>query len=160
MGTGQVISLYTDADLTKALGENETKEEKQEDIKSKIKAFEVKKDAQVHPSPESVKPTKKRPGSEAFKVFENKGIIMGMYRKAAPPKGRNRSSRAFRLQQVEQSQSNLLFDMGMSPSSQTGKENNTNPPSSDRLGHPEMTEKKSRIKCEKRQGQIKSFVFK
>ena len=56
---------------------DDKEEEEAVSFRNRIKAFE--KTHTPEPSPVSKGPTpKKRPQSEAFKAFENKGIIIGM----------------------------------------------------------------------------------
>ncbi|XP_021353848.1 phosphatase and actin regulator 2-like isoform X2 [Mizuhopecten yessoensis] len=61
--------------------DREPSEEKDVSVKNRIKAFEEKP---TSPSDVRGQVTKKRPESDAFKVFENKGILIGMGRTPKP----------------------------------------------------------------------------
>ena len=81
-------------------------------IRSKIKAFEGVIPTQ--PSPGPVRPTKKRPESNAFKALENQGIVYGMgkspSRLSKTPEDENQNQNAILTQEVSKSEEKATPD--------------------------------------------------
>lgn len=112
------------ADSGKTSGNDVGKEDKPQDhtqgpeneepfsIRSKIKAFEGV--IPTKPSPGPLRPTKKRPESNAFKALENQGIVYGMgkspSRLSKTPEDENQNQNAILTQEIPKSEGEATPD--------------------------------------------------